>query len=209
MFDMDGTLIDSFDFHVKCFQRFLKNFDVNLTTDEVSKLIGNTLKKILNATMREEQHEEALDFLSGFYEKEVDDLINDLQIIDGALHTVNIIREKGIYTTILTNSKKELVENIIKKKDLNRFFDDIKGADNASLDKYTRCDNIIKKFNLDPSDVLYVGDTSHDMILAQKIGMAGCLIDCKYSWIHKEDINVDEVPVVYIVSNIEEILKII
>ena len=39
MFDMDGTLIDSFDFHVKCFQRFLKNFDVNLTTDEVSKLI--------------------------------------------------------------------------------------------------------------------------------------------------------------------------
>ena len=62
---------------------------------------------------------------------------------------------------------------------------------------------------MNPSDVLYVGDTSHDMILAQKIGMAGCLIDCKYSWIHKEDIKVDEVPVAYLVSDIKKILAVI
>ena len=45
MFDMDGTLIDSFVFHQKVFQKLLKHYDMDWSLEEIGGMIGNTLKK--------------------------------------------------------------------------------------------------------------------------------------------------------------------
>jgi phosphoglycolate phosphatase len=209
MFDLDGTIVDSFEFHKVSFQRFLQSFGVALSLDDIGKTIGATLKSILNGTLPQEKHEQALNGLSSFYKNDVDDLIDDLEIIDGSLHVLDYIKSQGVLTTLLTNSKHELVENVIKRKNMGQYFDDVKAADNQSLDKHTRCVKMLERFNVDACDALYVGDLSGDMKLAKQVGMDGCLIKNDYSWINREDIDLDTLDLTYCLSDIKDVISII
>lgn len=205
MFDMDGTLIDSYDFHTKCFQRFLRRFGVHLSLDEVGELIGNTVKTILNGTLPAEIHDEALQYLSDFYNEDVGDLIEEIDLIENVVETIEDIKSRGIPVCLLSNSKKELVYEIMRRKNLEVLFDEIRGADNDSLDKYDRCRSILGRHGVESRDAMYVGDTSHDMVLADKVGMKGCLILNDYSWIHREKMNISDVKADIIVSDIKDI----
>ena len=209
MFDMDGTLIDSFQFHVKCFQRFLMQLGVQLTEKQVGGLIGNTIKKILSGTIPEDRHKEALERLSKFYRNEVDDLINALEMVHGSRETLAKIKEKGLLITLVTNSKKELVDKIALNTEFDVLFDLIRAADSRSLDKSNRCYDVISRYELEPKDVLYVGDTFHDVELAKKMGMTSCLIDNSVSWWRKEFIDLEGMQSDIVVNEITEVLDYI
>ena len=139
MFDMDGTLVDSFYFHAKCFQRFLARHGVELTKEQTAKMMGNTIQTILSNTLPKEKHEYVLNEMSTFYLSDTDDLIDEMEVVRGSIDTVKRIKSMGYLVTILTNSKKEVVEKISDKKGFTELFDMIEGADNDSLNKELRC----------------------------------------------------------------------
>lgn len=209
MFDMDGTIIDSHTFHAICYQRFMKQRNITMTIEQLKKMMGNTIKTILTNAIHEEQRDEALRDLSKFYLTEVDDLIDQLQIIAGSEQTIAKIKEKGLWVTLLTNSKKELVERIIIKKDFERLFDMVEAADNDSLDKYLRCQKIIKTFQIQPSDILYVGDSQYDVYLAKEIGMTGCLMYNNTSWMSIEGIPLESVSPNIVINDIVKVIDLL
>ena len=186
MFDMDGTIVDSFFGHADCFKRYLEKFGVEMDRNQISKMMGNTMDIIFANTLPEDKQTEALSGLSDFYRTEIDDLVDDMDIIEGSTETIAQIKEKGYWVTLLTNSKKELVERIIERKKLGQLFDMIKPADVNEVDKVMRCEHIFEHFNVQPNEVLYVGDSSHDVALARDTGMTSCLIDNETSWVHHE-----------------------
>lgn len=208
MFDMDGTIVDSFNFHQKVFQKFLKKYDVHLDLDEVGSLIGNTMKHILSETLPEEKHDEAYAYLSSFYTDHVDDLIEDLIVIEGAIEVLEYINRKT-KVSLVTNSKKELVERILHIKGLDNLFIDVAAADKESLDKKQRCTDLFEKYKIAPGEVLYIGDSSHDVILSKKVGMKCCLINNKTSWINKDNFNIETEPPEYVVEDIRECIKLV
>ncbi|MEX1307923.1 MAG: HAD hydrolase-like protein [Eubacteriales bacterium] len=209
MFDLDGTLLDSFSFHAKSLQRFLRSFDVRISQEKVGGMIGDTLKSILSSTMPQKKHAEALKKLADFYRYEADDLIEELRFIAGAEETVLRAKEKTEYTALLTNSKKELVYKIIEIKQWDGMFDMVKAADDHSLGKVRRCMDILDAFSLKPQDVLYVGDSVYDIVLAKDIGMYGCLVLNDISWIHKQDWDPNEIQADFTVSQITEVLDLL
>ena len=209
MFDMDGTLIDSFMFHAKGFQRFLKQYKVDLDLETVGGMIGNTIKVIFDQTLPQETHDEALKDLTRFYMEDADDLIAAIKPVKKAGKTVRRIKAAGLYTALLTNSKEELVAKIVKAKRLKPLFDEIKGADDASLDKTDRCRAMIMRRGLKPEDVLYVGDTSHDILFAKKVGMDSCLILNNVSWIKHEKLDIKQLESNYVVDDIIKVMQII
>jgi|GEM_PF-1206343 len=209
IFDMDGTLLNSFDFHTKCFQQFFHGYDVYLELDTIGRMIGNTIKLIFNQTLPEEVHEDASKELTRFYIEEIDDLIEEVTMIEGALGAVEEVRKKGLYTALLSNSKTELVEKIVSMKGIGQLFDEIKGADDVSLDKVTRCKVMLDNHRLKTEEALYVGDTSHDVVFARAMGMPSCLILNELSWIHKENIDIDRVRSDYVVGDIAQVPNLI
>lgn len=209
MFDMDGTLIDSYDFHAKCFQRFLRRYDVAIDEVQKAELIGNTVKVIFTNTLPEELHDIALRELSDFYLSGVDDLIDELEMIEGSLDTLAKIKKKDRVITLLTNSYKELVDRILDRKKLGEMFDMVEAANKESLNKESRCRKILTEYDIVPSDVLYVGDSSHDISLAKTIGMTGCLIYNDFSWLHKECLKVEDLKPDIVIDDISKVLEII
>lgn len=205
MFDMDGTILDSYGLHARCFQRFLKRYGVRLGVDETARLMGNTIKVILSNTLPEQRHETALHELSDFYLTQVDDLVDGVQMISGSVQTITSLKDQGLLVTLLTNSKKELVQRISEKKGFHRLFDMIEAADNGSLGKETRCRGILDRFGILPKDVLYVGDMSHDVALARSTGMTVCLVDNDISWLHHEGLSVEDIRPDIVVSDVSEV----
>ena len=209
MFDMDGTLIDSFYFHAKCFQRFLARYGVDLTKEQTAGMMGNTIQTILSNTLPEEMHETALGEMSAFYISDIDDLIDEMQVVRGSIYTVKRIKSMGYFVTILTNSKKEVVEKISDKKGFTETFDMIEGADSDSLNKELRCKKVLNRFNVLPEEVLYVGDSPYDVKLARSVGMKSCLIDNDISWLQHESFSGEYLEPDYIKSDITQILELI
>lgn len=62
----------------------------------------------------------------------------------------------------------------------------ISAEDNDSLDKKKRCASIIESYDIIPDEVLYVGDTYFDILLAQGMGFDSCLVNNDISWINKQ-----------------------
>lgn len=58
MFDMDGTLMDSKQFHYEVFYRFLNEFVMQVTREQVEKGLGATVREIFDSVgVREEKLE--------------------------------------------------------------------------------------------------------------------------------------------------------
>ena len=92
------------------------------------------------------------------------------------------------------------------QKNIDAFFDDIRAADQNSLDKEKRCQNIIEARKILPGEVLYVGDTGFDIALACRVGFDSCLIDNSTSWINKQPHPLNA-RATYVVSDIKSVLK--
>ncbi len=209
MFDMDGTIVDSFFCHAGCFQRYLEKYGVLMDKNQISKMMGNTMDIIFSNTLPKDKQEEALHGLSDFYRTDIDDLVDDMCIIEGSIETIARIKEKGYLVTLLTNSKKELVERIIERKEIGYLFDMIEPADVDEVDKAMRCKKIFDRFNVQPFEVLYVGDSSHDVALARDVGMTSCLIDNETSWVHHESFSGAFIDPDIAIDHISKVLDII
>lgn len=54
LFDLDGVIIDSGDFHFKAWQSFCSRFNRSITYEEFKKGFGQTNKDILNDLLQKE-----------------------------------------------------------------------------------------------------------------------------------------------------------
>lgn len=207
-FDMDGTLIDSVGFHSQAFGKFFEFYEIYIDPDELEKLLGNSIKVVLSNVLPVELHEDAIERLATFYKSELDDIIKDIPVLPGVRETLSWIQQKTLPMFLVTNSKSELVEKIIKIHHLD-FFAEAIGADKNSLDKISRCRNLINKLGLKPKDVLYVGDTAGDILMSDEVGMDSCLILNSYSWFHSEKVTLKLLSPTIIIENIVELKKFI
>ena len=208
LFDMDGTLVDSLEFHAACFQRFFRGYGLSLTIEETKRMMGNTIKVILNHTLPEALHGEAVDRLAGFYRTQIDDLLGLTRALPQVPETLAELERRGVPLFLVTNSKQEVAERMLHACDLE-CFRQVVGADRDSLDKTDRCRELLAANGLTPGQVLYVGDSAGDVELAERVGMDSCLVLNKYSWIHKEGVDLASVHPTHRVDAFGKILQLL
>lgn len=94
---------------------------------------------------------------------------------------IQLLRENGIKVVIITKEKTEIVERRAKKLDVDDLF---QGIEN----KLFAVDCLIKKYNLNYSEIAYIGDDINDISVLEKVGFPICPSDaisdvkkvCKY-----------------------------
>lgn len=210
MFDMDGTFIDSREFHAQVFHRFFKRYIMPVSMEKIETGIGNTVRDIFQSFGIEEQRMPQLfSELDKFYRTQIDDLIEEIKLAPNITDTLDELKRKEIVTAVVTNSMHCVVQKILEVHHLKDRFDIVSGADMESLNKNRRCERVRLQTDAKEQEVLYVGDAKSDVILAQEMGYISCFLDTDISWCRNKEYVMSVLRPDYTVKNLIEIIDVV
>lgn len=211
IFDLDGTLLDTLPDLKNSINEALRNkgYDVSYSYEETKWLIGSGIKKLCERAIK--KYNPSLDEVEGLFEefsriykrKQLDETHPFNYVNDGVFS----IKQMGCKVCVLSNKVEENVREILINYFPNFNFDLIVGQrKNVPIKPDpTSLLNMISELNIPKNEILYVGDSDVDMIVADKCGIDKCAVTYGYRPIEMlRQYNPN-----YIVSDFREILEIL
>jgi phosphoglycolate phosphatase len=170
LFDLDGTLIDSYPGIQKAFDFAYKKIYNDKCTYDIRPFVGPPIKDIFAKISGETDQEKTLLFVQNF-QKFYDTEFYKLSVLyNGVNELFEVLNEKKINLYIATNKRFIPTKLILEILNISRYFKKIYCIDNGSIffaDKTEMVAQIISEEGLEISETLFVGDTNHDFIAAR------------------------------------------
>lgn len=208
IFDLDGTVCDTLDGITKAMNlAFMDNNLSENSRDWYLKGIGNGAKELVKESLpvsnkTEEMVNKVLEKFIKYYE------LNwgyELKVYPGMDEVIKLIKQKGITIAVNTNKPHHIAVEVIKKFYDGSVISKIVGSSN----EYARKPNpygvklILDQFNVLPSECLYVGDSSVDILTAENASIISVSVPWGYG--KKEDLNVAD----YCITSPMDLIEII
>lgn len=177
VWDFDGTLIDSYGEALDEYKEILDGMnvhpDMNLIKDYLIRYTSKETKEYLHDAYGIDINEfnKQYEILSN-----TDKAINNFKFLDDSYDAVCALNDLGIKNFIQTNRDYCAVKTIENLNALDAFEDIVYiGKDGLKERKPNPegMEYILNKYNLDPKEVLYVGDRDLDVITCEKVN-----VDC-------------------------------
>jgi len=203
IFDKDGTIVDSEDFHTRAVQQVLKqDLDLEITTQEIEKYIGLTYPlKIGNILKKRNIKADIVDLCKKVRKKYKQTVENEVELIDGALELFELLSKNNFKLGIVSASLSEDVEVLATKTKIRHFFDVLSGRDQVENVKPAPDCYILacKQLGVNPGETVVIEDSVPGVIAAKD---AGCkCIAVPYYKIKDQDFSRADI----IVNNLKEI----
>jgi len=176
IWDWNGTLIDDVWLVVEIMNKMLKKRNLpGLDSKKYREIFDFPVTKYylkLGYDFSRESFEElTVEFISEYYAR-----FNECKLFDEAEEVLKEISDRGIGQSILSASKEDVLTEKIRYYGIDKYFCRILGLDNHYAEsKVDRGKKWIAELNLNPQDVLLIGDTTHDYIVSKHIG-SDCLL---------------------------------
>lgn len=101
----------------------------------------------------------------------------DVQLQDGARESLEYFSEIGISQSLLSAAKQKMLEDLMKHHELEKYFIKISGLnDHYANSKVDIGRSWINELQFEPDEILLIGDTLHDVEVADEIGTKCVLI---------------------------------
>ena len=165
IFDFDGVILDSVNVKTEAFKELYKQYGLEVMNKVEKYHLENGgisrfekfkyfHKNFLNISLNNIQlNELANDFSNLVFEK-----VCNSNFISGAKNFLEY-SDKQYLNFICTGTPQDEIIRILNKKNLTKFFKDIYGSPTS---KETIISIILKKYNLNKDDVLFIGDAMTD-----------------------------------------------
>lgn len=206
IFDFDGTLFNSVDDVVICFNEALTIYDFpTLTREEFIGSLGGAIDEIVSLALKDNDTPEYHDsvkntYLNIYYGSKKENTLP----FPGAQELLKKLQSKGVLLGINSNRFSDSLEFFVDK-----FFGDIDFVLVEGHNYYTPIkpspegiNKIIKKSGVSGDDAIYIGDSSTDILTAKNAGI-DCLI-VKWGYGNEKDFEDD-----YVLGVVEDISEII
>lgn len=167
-FDLDGTLVDSFDQIVHCVQKVRSKMQMTWRSDlEISRLIGLPAEHFFKDQDKDGQNRAISEFRNELLEK----VNTDNTVYPGAVDLLEELRNQGIKTAVVTSKPHYLAVLVVKNSELNGLIHLVQGVDGFAPkpdpEGILRCQS-----KLPAKKYVMVGDRPEDI----QAGLAsGCL----------------------------------
>src|SRR3989442_11069455 len=168
LFDLDGTLVDSFAVCYLAFQRAVERAGGGLLSDaEVYALFGPSedgmMQRVLPACW-----EDAL----GLYFEEYERLLPMCPAVTADLASaLELLRQRNIPVGLVTGKTRVTAEMSLRHFGLDHIFDPIETGSPTGVVKADCIRRVVDRWRVDPTDVIYVGDARADMVAAREAGV--------------------------------------
>jgi pyrophosphatase PpaX len=184
LFDMDGTLVDTFHLIYESFNEALAEngkrrltkaeFDRELFGKHIDsalyKLIGPITEKELAAIMKA---------FSAAWSKR----LGEVKVFKSVPLTLQRLKAAGFKLGVVSTSPRDVIEKTLETTGISKYFDIIIGAEDAA-EKKPHCEPVVHAFNalgMGPEEAVYVGDTIYDIQAGHSAGCYTVLLLNKYN----------------------------
>ena len=204
IWDWNGTLVNDIWLVVEIMNKMLKKrnmpgIDVKKYREIFDFPVIDYYAK-LGFNFSDESFEElTVEFITEYYMR-----FNECKLFDETEEVLKKIRGMGISQSILSASKENVLIEKIKYYGIDKYFYRIIGLENHYAEsKVEKGKKWIAELNLNPQDVLLIGDTAHDYIVSKHIGSDYLLIaNGHYSYERLAKLGVD------VINSLKEITQI-
>ena len=172
-FDWDGTLYDSTKIIVRCIQAAVVDVGGARPSDTAAAyVIGMALMQALAHAAPDVPPEKYTE-LGNRYRYHYLQHQDDLSLFHGTLPLLQMLRERGHLLTVATGKSRRGLNEALHSAQLRGVFDGSRTADEtAGKPDPLMLHELMQEFGVEPSRVLMIGDTTHDLQMAVNAGCA-------------------------------------
>lgn len=178
VFDWDGTLMDSTAAIVKCIQLAAKDLALPIPEKEdAAYVIGLSLFEAMRTVMPNvdtSYHHKMVERYRHHY------LLNnhELPLFDGVLEMLNELKEQGYFLAVATGKARVGLNRALNSVNLLSMFDATRCADETfSKPHPAMLDELTRELGQDIKRTLMIGDTTHDLQMANNAGAASVAVE--------------------------------
>jgi phosphoglycolate phosphatase len=166
-FDFDGTLADSVDFCIAVFHKVFAKYlgDKAPTSEEIYQNFGMNEPGVIRFFMGKECPEAAEDYF--ILHKELHPTMCPTPF-PGVIELLDYLKTQNVELTVLTGRDKVTCSISMDYLKLGSYFTNFQYGSPLKLDKCAQLINLCETRNLDPSEIVYVGDAVSDVVASHQ-----------------------------------------
>lgn len=175
LFDLDGTLIDTNELIIECFQYALKEHkDLEVPREDVIKTFGEPLIFAMQK-YDEKNVEELLDLFRKQQEKRHDILATECT---GVTEGIKALKEAGLRIALVTSKRRPMTERGLRLIGLDKYMEAVVTFEDTESHKpkggpaLKACELLGVK----PEETIMVGDSHNDILCGKDAGCYTCLV---------------------------------
>lgn len=175
--DWNGTLLDDVDICIQCINHLLERRKLPLLSREKYLQIFdfpvvNYYEKAGFNFKNESFDDVAEEFMDWYHE-----YLPEAELFPDAVNVLTKFKNKGYRQVILSAMEHESLKRTLDKKGVLPFFDEVAGIkDIYANGKVESARALLNKLDLNGSDSLLIGDTLHDLEVADDLGIKHILV---------------------------------
>ncbi len=172
VFDLDGTLIDSLAITIEAFNRGITHFGLpQKSPQEILSYFGPGEGEIFEKIVGKKDAAQAYQVARAY----MDAHVGKIPLHDGVAELLGKIRAQEIPMSIFTGRGQETTEMILNYHQIKNQFVSVITSDHVEQPKPSPegLFKVLEKMNMNPSDILFVGDSPVDMQAAHVSGANG------------------------------------
>ncbi len=186
LFDLDGTLIDSYKDIGIHLNKTLKNFNKpQVEIEAVRYMVGGGARELLKRFFQDGTLEKALKIFREYYLKEP---VIHTKPFEGIKEVLERAKSKGIGLAVVTNKMESLSKVILQELGMAEYFSVVIGGDTLSEKKPSALPVLeaIRHVKVLPSEAIMVGDTEADLKAGRLAGVKRGLAKWGYVKVQEE-----------------------
>jgi len=171
IFDLDGTLIDSYDAIYTGIKEVFNHFGIPpLPSHQLREYLGGSLEEILKPFLLPHQIEEAKPI---FRTKYRDIYLDKTSLLEGAEAIIEELFRRSIRLAVASNKSGKFCRKLLSQLGIDRFFTTIMGVGDGLRPKPfpDMVNAIVLDLGLHPNEVVMVGDTVEDIEAGKAAGV--------------------------------------
>ncbi len=210
VFDLDGTLTESRDVHLRLFNMFGQNRFPDMNIDQIGTNGGETVRQLfLQIGIPEQDLEKVFQELYDFYDTDGRKLISEITFADGALKLLSEIKEAGLKTALISNSIQNLIDILLEINGASDLFDSVLGANINTTGKVERFQTLADKYKVPLKNTIYIGDSELDAKVTNEFGIDCCILNTPIGWAHDIGNLIKTYDPTYVVNSLDKLKNII
>lgn len=173
IFDWDGTLMDSVDRIVSSMQSAAKTVGLAIpSNDEVKQIIGLSLTTALEELFLGITPEQVEAMLIQYKYQYLEGDTTPTPLFDNAIALLTKLQQKDKYLAVATGKGREGLNRVLRVSETSRFFHTTRCAgEMPSKPDPQMLHSILAELDVAPHEAIMIGDTSHDLKMAQNAGV--------------------------------------
>lgn len=179
LFDLDGTLIDSMSVWKDIDIEFLGNYGIELPADLQNSIEGMSFTETASYFKKRFQFKESVEEIKAIWnEMAYEHYTQYVKLKDGVLEFLSYLRSHKIKTGISTSNSIQLVQGVLKAKEIESYFDVVVTACQVNVGKpspdiYLETARLL---NVEPKNCLVFEDIPMGIMAGKNANMKVCTI---------------------------------